>query len=111
MVRKSLHIILLLIVLVPALTGWAGDRCCPPDPSPCGASCGEVPHGSPRDAAHENSDPGHQQAVCGCSCHALSLNVATIPLSAPLCLGTLDPQDAGDPSSAHLSEIFRPPLA
>ncbi len=111
MIRKSLPIILLLLVLAPALTGWAGDTCCSADASRCGTSCPEGNTPNPDPGADNHADPGHQQGACGCDCHALWMNHHPLsPGSAPR-LGTLDLQDSEDPSNAHLSEIFRPPLA
>ncbi|HEY5997120.1 MAG TPA: hypothetical protein VIU29_08855 [Candidatus Deferrimicrobiaceae bacterium] len=108
---RSLLCILLLLVLVPAVTGWAGDSCCPPDESRCGSACGEMPLDSRQAADHDHNDPGHQQALCGCDCHAMFLSAAPVPLAALSCMGLLETSDPPIPSNAHLSDIYRPPLA
>jgi hypothetical protein len=111
MIRKAVHLALLLFVLVPALTGWAGDSCCPPDESRCGSACGEAPHDAGRPDDHDRTDPGHQQALCGCACHAPFTTAGRMPLDLPGFLGRFEPQPHPDHSIAHFSDIFRPPLA
>lgn len=111
MFRKAVHLALLLFVLVPAMTGWAGDSCCPPDDSRCGAACGEQSHDDGQAAGHERTDPGHQQALCSCACHAMFSAAGQAPLDVPTLLGRLEPQSIRNHSNAHLSDIFHPPLA
>ena len=110
MLRRSLQAVLLVLMLLPALTGWAGDACCPSD-EPVHAACGDCPDPPAGGPGHEDTDPGHQQALCGCACHALLTAPAPAAPDAPAFHGLLETQFQTDPSNEHLSAVYRPPLA
>jgi hypothetical protein len=112
MFRKTL-VVLLALVLLPSLTGWAGDRCCPTGEAACASPCGDghAVRGGPAPGGHEDADPGHQQALCGCACHALCTSAAPASLDAPTLQGRTEPMRHPDLSKAHRTAVFRPPIA
>lgn len=115
--RRSIFTALLLLLLLPAMTGWSGDNCCPRPEEAAGQGCaaaGVCPSSSAGGEPSADGDDGssHRSVVCSCvSCEILFAHASLPALEGPDRFGRIVFDSIGGPQTAFLSEIFRPPLA
>lgn len=105
--------ILVTAFLIPALTGWAGDNCCP-DRGPALPGL-ERPVATGLTADEQNdAGPGPEPVPtpCSCSlCQPLIARMGVPGIESPAALDGVSALPGEIYASRDFSEIFRPPLA